>query len=127
MSLRSILASGVKITNNVTKSVQTTVTLRRRTASPGDGGVSTETATTILVALDSRQTQVRTPAGVLMTSSAHIIFIDAAALAAATAGHGVSVHDRVTLPDGVTYQILTVSGFIDPDTEIPFATEAFLG
>lgn len=77
-------------------------------------------------AIDWKQHQVRTLAGELTTSRAHLTFPDVAAVKAA-APEGFGDYDKFTLPDGTTGPILDMNGYIDPGTHVPFVYEVWLG
>lgn len=127
MSLLTILRTGVRIIDNVTKDLQGDVIYERAIIDPSGYGRGFEAAVTMKAIVDWRQKQVRTLAGVLSTSRATVIFLDIDEMVAATAGEGISDHDKITLPDGTTGPILNMSGFIDAGTTHPIATEVFLG
>lgn len=127
MSLLDVLRSGVKIIDSVTKPLQAEVTFERAVTDPSGYGRKFDPPVTMRAIVDWRQKQVRTMAGVLSTSRASVMFLDVNEVAAATAGEGISDHDKITLPDGTTGPILDMSGFIDAGTKQPLATEVFLG
>jgi len=128
MSLLNILRAGVKIADRVTKPLQATVTFTHF-ANPPDlyGTEPTVTSTTLRAIVDWKQRQLRTMQGELTVSRASVLFLDIAALVAATNGAGIDDHDVIVLPDGTTGPILDMSGFIDAGTGHPIATEVFLG
>jgi hypothetical protein len=127
MSLLTAVRSAVAVADKVTRPLQSTVSYRRRTGQDGNGDATFATAVDLLAVVDWQQRQVRTITGLLSVSRAAVTFLDAAALSAATGGAGISDDDVIVLPDGTTGPILDMAGFIDPGTEIPIATEVFLG
>lgn len=127
MSLLDTLRSAVKIADNVTRPVQSTVTFHRRLTSDKEGTSTFAAPVALRAVVDWKATQVRTPQGVLTSSRASVTFLDVAKLSSATGGNGVSDLDRIVLPDGTTGPILNLSGFVDAGTGRPVATEVFLG
>jgi hypothetical protein len=127
VSLLDTLRTAVKIADKVTKPVQSTVSYERYVSSTDDGTITRAAAVPLRAIVDWRKTQVRTSTGVLSTTRPQVMFLDIAALVAATAGNGVSDHDKITLQDGMTGPVINLSGFIDAGTGKPIATECFLG
>lgn len=128
MSLIALLRKGVKIADKATKSLQSVVTLRHYTGSQTLlGDKSYTSAVELRAVVDWEQRQIRTSGGVLSVSRAMVLFLDVAALSAATNAQGVDDEDIITLPDGTTGPILDMGGFIDPGTGRPLATEVYLG
>lgn len=127
MSLLDVLRTGVKIADNVTKSVQADVKFEKYVSGTGEGDKSYTPAVFLKAIVDWKQKQVRTMSGVLSVSRASVMFLDIAALKTATNNEGIDDHDKITLPDGTTGPILDMSGFIDAGSGHPVATEVFLG
>lgn len=127
VSLLDVVRSAVKIADDVTKPLQALVVFERCTGTNGYGDLTYAAAVSLRAVVDWKQKQLRTMTGVLSVSRASVMFLDIAALSAATAGLGVDDLDRITLPDGTTGPILDMSGFIDAGTGQPIATEVYLG
>ena len=127
MSLLDVVRSAVAIANQVTAPLQATVTFQRFLSTDWQGSSTYATAVDLKAIVDWRQKQLRTSTGILSVSRASVMFIDIAALVAATDGNGVDDLDIITLPDGTTGPILDMSGFIDAGTGQPIATEVYLG
>lgn len=132
MSLLDIVRSAVKIADEVTKPLQATVSFRHYVSSDWQGTKIYDPplaspATSLRAIVDWKQKQVRTQEGILSVSRASVMFLDIAALVAATGGEGVDDNDLIVLPDGTTGPILDMSGFIDAGTGRPVATEVWLG
>lgn len=132
MSLLDVVRSGVAIADGVTKPLQATVSFRHYVSSDAYGTkvYAPDVALPALqlkALVDWKQKQVRTMDGVLSVSRAMVMFLDIAALVAATGGEGVDDNDVIVLPDGTTGPILDMSGFIDAGTGHPVATEVWLG
>lgn len=127
MSLLTAVRSAVAVADKVARPLQSTVSYRRWTGQDGNGDATFATAVDLLAIVDWQQRQVRTITGLLSVSRAAVTFLDAAALSAATGGAGIGDDDVIVLPDGTTGPILDMGGFVDPGTEIPIATEVYLG
>lgn len=127
MSLLDSLRTAVKAANAVTKPIQATVTYRRYLSADAEGTRVFASDVSLKAIVDWKQKQLRTTAGTLSVSRASVMFLDVAALSAATGGQGISDQDIIILPDGDTGPILDMAGFIDAGTRQPLATEIFLG
>lgn len=132
MSLLDVVRSAVKIADNVTKPLQATVQFRHYVSSDEYGTKIYDPAVALpakelRAIVDWKQKQVRTMQGILSVSRASVMFLDIAALVAATGGEGVDDLDVIILPDGTTGPILDMSGFVDAGTGRPVATEVWLG
>ena len=128
MSLLDTLRAGVKIADQVTKSLQATVSYERYVADTGGYGADTYLPPVSLRAIvDFKSQQVRTREGILTVTRAVITLLDINAVIAATNGEGIGNQDRFTLPDGDTGPLLDIGGFIDAGTGHPIATEAMIG
>lgn len=127
MSLLDVVRSAVKVADKVTKPLQATVTLQHYVGENGYGAKTYLSAVSLPAIVDWKQKQLRTMEGVLSVSRASVMFLDVAALMAATNNEGVDDNDLITLPDGTTGPILDMTGFIDAGTTNPVATEVFLG
>jgi hypothetical protein len=127
MSLLDVVRAGVKVANTVTTPLQATVSYQRDLGNDEFGTRTLGSVVKLKAIVDWKQRQVRTITGLLSVSRASVLFLDVAALSAATAGQGIDENDVITLPDGTTGPILDMSGFIDAGTGQPVATEVFLG
>lgn len=134
MSLIQALRAGVKTVNKITQDggMQAVVQFRHFTYVDEYGNKTytpdaSQPAAELKAIVDWKQRQVRTTTGVLSVSRASVTFLDVAALALATNNEGVADEDIIVLPDGTTGPILDMSGYIDPGTGQPLATEVFLG
>lgn len=127
MSLLDVVRSAVAVADGVTRPLQATVSYERYTGSDAYGTQVFAAPVSLRAVVDWRQKQLRTTSGILSVSRASVMFLDIAALVAATGGAGISDEDKITLPDGTTGPILDMSGFIDAGTGHPIATEVFLG
>jgi hypothetical protein len=126
MSLLDVLRGAVKIADQTTKSWQGLVTLEHFAAF-GTYGPTHQSSTQLLAIVDWKQSQVRTAQGVMAVSRAYVMFLDVAALMAATNNEGLNDNDIIHLPDGSTGPILNMTGFMDAGTTKPVATEVYLG
>jgi len=132
MSLLDVLRSGVHIADNVTKTLQATVSYWRYVSEDGYGTKTysppeTSAGIQLRAIVDYKSTQVRTREGILTVSRAVITLLDIAAVVAATNGLGIGNDDKFVLPDGDTGPLLDIRGFIDAGTGHPIATEVVIG
>jgi hypothetical protein len=132
MSLLDVVRSVVKIADQVTKPLQAVVSFRHYVSSDYTGAKiyspdEALPAAQLRAVVDWKQRQLRTKEGILSVSRASVMFLDTAALVAATGGEGVDDLDQIVLPDGTTGPILDMSGFVDAGTGHPIATEVYLG
>jgi len=120
VSLLDVVRAGVAIANTVTAPLQALVS--HEVSHLSTDGFSTRTYDAPILRpaiVDWKQKHVRTLSGELTVSRASILFLDPSVI--------VDDHDRLTLPDGTTGPVLDMSGYIDPITGHPVATEIFLG
>jgi hypothetical protein len=132
MSLLDIVRSGVKIADEVTKSLQATVQYRRYIGSDAYGTILYDPDESLpgiplLAIVDYKSTQVRTKDGILTVSRATVMLLDVNAVNAATGGLGIDNNDKFILPDGDTGPTLDIRGFVDAGTTHPVATEVVIG
>lgn len=132
MSLLDVLRTGVKIADDITKPLQATVSYYRYDTEDGYGGKTyvpdrESNGIQLRAIVDWNRKQVRLQSGILSVTRATVTLLDVAAIAAATNGEGIDDNDVFVLPDGTTGPILDMSGFIDPGTGQPIATEVLLG
>lgn len=127
MGLLKVLRSGVKVANKVTSDLQSSFTFRKALSSDGAGGMTFGSPVNIPAIIEDRQEEVRTLGGEISQSKTHITVLDMAKLSAATNGEGVKEQDEIVLASGEIGQILSISGFIDRETELPVVTEIYLG
>lgn len=128
MSILTILRSGIKIADSVTKTLQATVSFEKYTPL-GDGYTTAVYAAPVALRaiVDRREIQSPTAEGIVKTTRPTVLFIDISKLMAATAGQGVQNEDRITLPDGTTGPARTLSGFLDAGTGKNIYTEVYIG
>lgn len=127
MSLLDVLRSGVKIVDNVTKPLQSTVSYQRLLSTDWQGAKTYAVAVDLKAIVDWKQKQLRTSTGILTVSRASIMLLDIAAVVAATGGAGISDDDIFTMQDGTTGPIIDMSGFLDAGTGHPISTEIWIG
>jgi len=123
MSLLDVLRSGVAIADGVTKPLQATIAYERFTGQDAYGSETWAPAVPMKALCDWKQRQVDGSS----VGRISITFLDIKEMVAVTGGLGVGIHDRITIPDGMTGPINDLSGFIDAGTGHPLATEVFLG
>lgn len=127
MGLLNVLRSGVKTANKVTADLQSSFTFRKALSSDGAGGMTYGDPVSIPAIIEDKQEEVRTLGGEISQSKTHITVLDVAKLSAATNGEGIKEQDEIVLANGEIGQILSISGFIDRETELPIVTEIYLG
>lgn len=127
MALIDILRSGVKIADQQTKSLQTTVTFEKHLGDDGYGNDTFGPKQYLPALCDWRSRQVRTMQGELTVTRMILTFLNVEDVARVTNNEGIHEEDRITLPDGSTGPILDLSGFIDPGNCQPLATEVSIG
>jgi hypothetical protein len=127
VSILDALRAGVKVADKVTKPLQPSVSFERYLSEDGFGTRTYASAVSLKAIVEHKQRNVSTMTGELAVSHAYVMFLDIAALVIATAGDGVDVNDKITLPNGVTGPILNFDGFVDAGTGQPLATEIYLG
>lgn len=128
MALLDVLRSGVKIVNNVTKSVQPTVSFQHCTGTTSYGPTYDDPVD-LMVIVEQKEQQVKDMrSGLLVASHATVTFLDADALAKAVAPDlRVKSTDLVTLSDGTGGTIVSVGGFPDAGTGGLLNTTVYLG
>lgn len=126
MSLRTTIKSVVKTVDKIVKSLEGDVTYVRYLRTTA--GVKVYDAPVVLKAtVDWKQKQIMVN-GLLTVSTAQLIFLDFAAITAATGGEGFTNNDRFILDDGTTGPVLLLGGYRDPlEAGRPFAAEVWLG
>jgi len=127
MSLLDVLRTGVRIADNVTKSVQGDVTFERHLSTDAFGTKTYGGPIVMKAIVDYTRRQVRTSSGVMSLSRATVMFLNIGDVVLATSGDGIDDNDRITLPDGTTGPILKIDGFVDSVTTHPLASEVMLG
>lgn len=127
MSLLDILRAGIKTADQVTKPLQATVQFSRCTGTDAFGNpVYDEGEVPLKAIVEWEQKAVQSQGGILVSSRITVLFLDVAALAAATAGNGLTTQDKIVLPKGETGPIVGLEGFLDAGTGEPVATTAYL-
>jgi hypothetical protein len=128
MSLLTVLRSGVRIADKVTRPLQCTVGFERCTGLDDQGARAyAEGIISLRAIVDSKVQQVRNAQGILDASRATITLLDVVALDAATGNRGVMTEDRFTLQDGTTGPVLNVGGFADAGTGRQVTTQVYIG
>lgn len=127
MSLLDTLRAGIKIADTVTKPLQPLVTYERGLTTNAYGQYQYAAPVSLRAIVEWKQQEVRSAAGIMVSSRITVLFLDIAALAAATGGEGIKTDDRITLPKGETGPIVSLGGFLDAGTGEPIPSEVFLG
>jgi hypothetical protein len=128
VSLLTILRSGVKTINKVTRKggLQGVVMYARKTGN-GTYGPTFAAAVPLHALVEYKSVQVKTPSGTIAVTRAVLTLLDVAEIFVATSGQGIGDDDVFTLPDGTTGPILDLGGFLDAGTGHPIETEVMLG
>ena len=113
-----IIASGVSIANNLTTTLQATVTHKSGLTRNAYGKPTFSTSTARTAIVEKRNRLVRDAAGQEVLSKAVITFPYPVT---------ISNTDILTLPDSSELAILLVRGIIDPDTNAEYMVEVELG
>lgn len=129
MSLLNALRAGVKVANSVTKKgkLQSTLMYSQMTSSSVSGKKIYAAAVPLLAIIEKKQRNVKSLQGEVTVSSTTVLFLDVAALIAATGGLGIQQYDKLVMPDRTTGRIMNFGGFMDSGTTLPVATEVYLG
>src|SRR4051812_42550924 len=117
----SIVSNAVKLANSVTKNLklQSKVTYQKNTTDGTGKQTASGSAQLVDAVVDYRQRQVKTKGGQLVMCTATVTFLDPTL--------EVGFEDDITLADGTTGPILTISGPSDGDTGKPAMREVTLG
>lgn len=128
MSLLTVLRSGVKIADKVTKPLQATVMHAAWTGSDDYGAGSYATPVARRAIVDQQQHEHRTRSGELVATQAYIGFLEPIAPnGAAGRTEPIDPNDVIILPDGTSGPIVDISGFIDAGTGRPLFSEVWIG
>lgn len=126
MSLLDVVRGAVKIADDVTKSLQATVAFSRCTGTDAYGTLTYGASVSLRAIVEFKQQQIANADGIVVASRLTVLFLDIAALTAATAGTGVTLKDKIVLPNGETGPIINLGGFLDAGTGRPIATQAYI-
>lgn len=113
-----IIASGVSIANNLTESLQATVTHKSGLSRDAFGKPTFSTSTSRKAIVEKRSKLLRDAKGQEVLSKALLTFPYPVTIANT---------DMVTLPDSSELAILLVRGIVDPDTNAEYMVEVELG
>jgi hypothetical protein len=131
MGLSSIIANAVATAKAVTLDLQPTVSLQQWIGQSQEGDPDYATAVNYRVILNYERKAIKLPDGTETSSRAYLAFLEPVAPATANVGqtraNPIDKRDVITLPDGSTGPILTVSGFANGVTGVPYFSEIFLG
>lgn len=128
MGLDSIVRSGIKIADNLTKTLQSTVTLKQWTGQLQNGDPTYAAPVVYQAIVEQKRQNMRTDSGELVKISATVLFIQPVPPhGAPNRAEPVDPRDVIVLQDGTTGPIVNTSGFVDRDTGRPFYHEVWLG
>lgn len=129
MGFDSIVRSGVKLADSLTKSLQATVLLHRWRGVLDDGSKPDYApAITLEAVVDYR------PRRFMNAAQEQVDVVATATIPAALPALGaedrdepIDTRDKVTTPDGRQLSVVGVRGVTDPVTKLPYAVELGLG
>ena len=116
-----ILTDAVNIASSVTDGLglQSTVTHEAIAGLDGYGNKLYAAPVSRLAVVEMKQKSVKTASGEMDVSQASVLFLDPTLI--------IDSDDRITLPNGMTGPILTLEGFMNPETGQPALTQVYLG
>ena len=129
MSLLDVVNAGILTAHKVVKPLEATVLYQKCVFSnDGFNTKSYPTSVPLIAIVEQKYRPINTGSGEYMASNASLLFIDLAAVRAATGPGGVAQEDRFVLP-GETQgtAIIAINGLIDPITKLPMPLEVMLG
>lgn len=131
MGLSAIIANAVATAKNITLDLQPTVTLRQWIGQDKFGKPEYTSPTSYRVILNYENKNVKMSGGQEASARAYLAFLEPVAPATPNAGatreNPIDERDEITLPDGTGGPILTVSGFANGVTGVPYFSEVWLG
>ena len=123
-----IIRSGVALADSLTTTLQPTVLHAAWTGNDGTGGYTYASAVKRPALVERKQKMVRKASGEEVLSTHAVYFLRPIKNNGATGRQEpIDPRDRITLPDGTTSNILTVSSFIDKDSGAGYFHEVYLG
>jgi len=126
MSLLDVLRSGIKTAHDITKPLQATVQFSHCLGTDAFGKPTYAPAVPLTAIVEWEQKVIASQSGIVVSSRITVLFLDVAALAAATAGEGITTKDKIVLPGGETGSIVGIEGFLDALTGEPVTATAYL-
>lgn len=126
MGYMDLVRQGVAIINQQTADMQATVQYERYEETDG-AERAWAAAQPLKAVVEYRVRQVRTPSGILGTSTCTVMFVDLPALMTATLNRGVNVLDVIKVQNAPDMSIVGLGGFQDPGNGLPIPTEVYLG
>jgi hypothetical protein len=129
MSLADVVRSGVAVADGITKPLQDDVLHTPWTGDKDEFGNSTFASSVFRKALVEKKMQLITKAdGQIVMAATKITFVEPVPpTIAAGRDNPIDGRDILTLSDGTTGPILTVGGFMDAGTHVPFVLQVYLG
>lgn len=129
MALVDILRSGINIANNVTASIQGSVTLEQWTGQDGYGAPTYASSVAVDAIIDLTRKTRPTASGQLVTVVATVTCLESISPNGASGRQEpIDPRDRITLPNGATGPIVNVpDAVLDPLTNRPFFNVIYLG
>lgn len=128
MALADVLRAGIAIADKVTKSVQVDVVVEAYLRQNGWGEREYADPITLKAVVDLGYKQRLTTSGRIVPTKAWVGFlVQVPPNGAEGRNEPIDQRDRLTLPGGVTGEIVESSGITDPSTSRPFFCEVWIG
>jgi hypothetical protein len=128
LSLLTIIRSGVKVIDKVTRSLQANVTHQAWLGADEYGAPTYGSAVVRRALVDQQQHEHRTKSGELVATQAAVTFLDPIMPNGAPGRtEPIDANDLITLPDGTTGPIVDIAGFVDAGTNMPILSEVWIG
>lgn len=128
MAFDDLVRTGVSLANDLTGSLQTTVTHEAWTGMDELGDETYAGPVTLNAIVNQRQRERRTNTGETIMTRAEITILETITPnGAAGRVEPIDNRDRITLPDGTTGPIVDTEGILDPDTNRPYFARVWLG
>jgi len=127
MGLDDLVRGAVEMADDITTSLQVTVTHAAWTGQSLTG-VPTFATTSRLALIEERDRVLRNPQGEVIVSSHKLTFLrPIAANGAANRTEPIDPRDKFTLPNGKIGRVVDVRGMTDPNTSQRYFFEVYLG
>jgi len=118
MGLDAIIRAGLSVAKTITADLRDTVTHEAWASVDGFGKPTFGSAVSRSAIVERKQRLLRNSQGEETLSSHRILFLEPVS---------IDARDRLTLSDGTTAAILSVSGVMDPSTDAPYYAEVMVG
>ncbi len=128
MGLDALVRSAVKTARTLTLSLQPAVSIARWTGDNGKGKSSYATPISVKALVVRKQKLITLSDGRQTLSSTYVAILEPLSAQGATGRHEpLDERDVITLSDGTTGPILSITGLVDGSTGKPYYHEVYLG